>query len=304
MVNGSKIGEAYVELRARVDRLEAELAQARAASSQTADQMSSDAKRSADAVERGSSKVEESLRAQSSAFTSLIGRVTASVAAMVSFYNIGTKIRDLFTPGSVRVDEFLSGIAKNDLQTRLKLVSEEIDQLNARASAARNTFSGWWANVLMDGEQAVSIEAKVNQLLKTQTSLRQAIASQNRAEQARRRADEQRKFDADAIKAQDDVANAIRQNIDEVESARRESLERQADDERKFVEAAMRAQEELAEEIARSRQQAAEQVRSEARSARQELEAWRRQLNERGGATDIRRLARAIHVASLRNMGR
>jgi hypothetical protein len=299
MVNGNKIAEAYVEIRARMDKLEADFAAARNASAQTASQMDADAKRSARAVEQGSDDVEQSLKRQAGAFTSLLGRIAAVTAAMVSFHRVGQTIRRFFVESAEdRAEGFLSSIASLDMATRLSKVTEEIDQLNARAEAARETFSGFWSNVLFDQQQAVDIEAQVKELIPIQSSLREAIASQNRI--ARQK--ERRKEVAEQVKAYEEVEGEIQKVVNDNQQAIRDSsaqtLEQRERDAKAWADAEKAAAEEAADHIRRT----GEETRAAQKSADEQLRRSHEAFTQRiygNNAVDIRRLERAIKFASL-----
>lgn len=304
-MNGGKIGEAFVELRAKVDKLEAELTQAKARVNEYASAAESAHTRTQQSAETASRGIGQALKQQMTAFTGLISRVSAAIGVFTVFLQLGERIREMFTSGAEKAERFSESIAGQDAQARVAALAKQLGELEAKLSQVREAT--WlerrkYAN--MDGETEASLVEQITELRKSEAATRQQINTKAIRDREKAEEESRQKEIAASIQARDEVSEMILGSISEVETARRESLDRQAEDERKFAEAAMRAQEELADEILRSRQQTAEQVRGEVRSARQELEAWRRQLNERGGATDIRRLARAIHVASLRNMGR
>jgi hypothetical protein len=305
MTNGSgnKIGEAFVELRARVDKLESDLAAARAASAKTADQMGTDAKRGADGFKRGSDDIEDSVKRQASAFTSLLGRVTAVVAAMVSFHRIGTKIREMFIEDAASKSEtFLNSIANDDMATRLKKVTAEIDELNARATASRETFSGFWANAILGGEQASDIEQRVAKLLPTQTSLRQAIASANRGVRDSLRQEESRK-DLQAYQSVADEISKIaydnQQNISDAEAeASTRAREKRIADAKAWTEAEKQSVDELREYESGARLEAFRAQRAIDEDIRRSHEAFRRQMFE-SNSVDIRQMEHMLRRLSL-----
>jgi hypothetical protein len=300
---GNKIGEAYVELRARMDKLEMDLAAARAASAKTADQMGSDAKRSADSFTRGSDQIELSLKKQSSLFTSLLSRVTAVVAAMVSFHTIGTKIRELFiTSGEDRAESFMNSIASDDMATRLKKVTDEIDTLKARATAARTTFLGFWGNVILDRQTAVGIDREIAPLLKRQESLRKAMAIQGSDARKKLRADEHQQEVTQSVAAQEEIRKAILGHVQDISDADADAStrarEQRIEDAAAWTAAEKQAVDELREHERDSMEKSRAAQNAIDESIRRNHENFRRSLFERN-SVDIRRIEHMLRRMDL-----
>lgn len=298
----NKIGEAFVELVARMDKLEASLTEARASMDQYAAKAKASNDSAAASFESASERISASMEKVNKArqtYGRLAGAAGALASGLSTLQQVIEYVDFAFADATEKAQAFtnslIAGTDVKALEKNLQGIQQKI--IDVQTELAANLERP----LSLMGRSSSTIKSELAQLQRDNDALAGQIQTARiRQKEAEEKAQEQRdreRFD-DLMQWQQDMQF----KADAAAADQKRKLEE--DERRKWVEAEKQAITETNEYMAEQRLKAAEQFRGEVRSARQELEAWRRQLNERGGATDIRRLARAIHVASLRNMGR
>lgn len=289
-----KIGEAYVELRARMDKLEADFARAKAESSAYADRIQADGNRAADATERSSESIGKSLKKQVAAFTSLVSRVTAVIGVFTAFFQIGQRVSAMLESGTEKADGFLASIAGTDSAAKVKQLDKEIDALTSKIEGSRTT-AGYIGNLLFEGLTPAGMRAQVQRLEQARVAELRAVNAKTlreRESKAKETAEAEKKQQMEKLEELIRWEQSFRDDTERDRQAKRER------DLKDWSDAEKEAAEEYRSLVSDIATQQADAMRAVEDDMRRSHENFKRMLFDRS-AVDIRRLERAIKFASL-----
>lgn len=211
---GSKIGEAYVELQARVEKLEVGLAKAKAemasyaasaegsmAAVATASEVSSER------VVASSSRATMSLKKQAGAFTSLVGRAFAVVGVFRIFESLGQSIRENWKDGAERAEDFADSLDMTNPIQSLKQTQKEVQQLEAELQQATDSTRGLFS--AFRGLRApASIRRELEETRKLMKSLQDQVNANSRADAAKKQQEDLLKIARDRKQVEEQIARA------------------------------------------------------------------------------------------------